>query len=228
MTKSEMALAVKRNIGNRTDKDVVIGEALNFALSELSQLHDFFIQDTRSTATTVIDSEYVDLGDSSIVKTVFEARVMGASPSVIQLRPKTWIVDKYPDVGEVTSGVPAYAYQEGNYLYIAPVADAVYTIGFSYYPDIIGFALDSSENPIPLLQQAIIEWATGYVFDSIELFERGVAWKTRAYTSAKIAVDRDRRSFRTRQFTDYPGTAYEPDNVWASPGIYPFAQVTQR
>jgi len=200
MTRKELKDAVRTHFENTTVKNELIEQGLSFGLKTFAQEHDFSIRAlTRTGVALTANVETFILSSSEEIQRVKEVRVLdGTSAYSVQIKEKSWFVKKFPNPTESSPSKPLYCYQEANTLYFAPVPDSDYDIEYTYIPDESSFTEDSSENPIPLLDHALVCWATAYLFDSMQKFQEGRLWRSNSYAAFASAVKRDKRTYTRR------------------------------
>jgi len=93
----------------------------------------------------------------------------------IPIREKRWIDTYYPDPTQIAARRPIWCYEDGanGRLYFIPIPDAVYSIELttSTVPTV-----ETAGATLVGFDSALVAYATGYVFNSIEKFVSGAAW----------------------------------------------------
>ncbi len=174
----------------RADKNTEAGVAVNLALKELTQIHFFRDLQSNESLSYTADAEYVAL--PSRTRAILEARLINGTQSYpIILKAKKWVLDRWSKVSELNASYPIYAYIEDEKLYICPEASADYTIEVTaliYAADISG----STENPIANSDEAIVAWASMYIFGMIQNTEMSVFWEKRYNKAVTRLIHADR------------------------------------
>ena len=175
MNRSEIRTLIIATTG-RSDKETLINSAINIALRKVSAEALWNDLLTEADVTTGADDTYVTLADN--VRRLTEVRwIDGLNSSRIVIQPKTWIIRLYPAPDELPSGVPLFGYLQGLRLYLVPpVAEADYTIRYSYYPLHADLSDDTTETTIPQADEAVIAYATYWVFKSLEQHDDAERW----------------------------------------------------
>ena len=192
-TRAELRALVKTNIGERNDKDTAINNALNLGLTELTRSHGFRALRAEVDLSTTVSVAFVTLPANS--HKVLEARLINSTSSYpLRIRRKKWLVDRYPNPSADMVYLPDECYQEGLSLILNPIPNSTYTIRLTVQKRPAAMATDTAPNPVPELEYAVVAWATGYVWDSLEQFAQGSAMRSRAMDSLANAIrlDKDR------------------------------------
>ncbi len=210
MTRAELRALVKSNLGGRIDKDSVINAALEEGLKQSARLHFFRSLSSESDVTIVADEAYIDLPTTTYQ--LIEARLIdGASSFPITLKTKQWLVDKLPNISEISTGRPTYAYIEGNDLFLYPISDGSYSIRVTVTTKPTFSSADDTENPIPSLDIALVAFATGYVMKSIQMFEYAVPWDQEYLKLFMGAQLGDKKGPEVMQFQPFTSEARKLD-----------------
>lgn len=176
MTRAELrALVIEAT--RRSDKASLINDAINFALADISSQHLWSDLLVEATATLTEGSTSVSL--AADVARVTEVRILDESgtPSwPLQVRPKSWVVRKFPNPSAGSQGRPNFGYLEGTTLSTVPVPDVDYTVRYSYYRIHPNLTSDGSSTLVRGIDPAVIAYATHWVFQSIEKYEEARRW----------------------------------------------------
>ena len=109
------------------------------------------------------------------------------------IKPKRWVVARWPHVSALSPGKPYLGYIEGDYLFMHPISDDNYTMRITYTTIAgLAFAGDSTENPIPETDHAVVCWTSAFIFDSIDLPDQGLVWKGRFAQAVGLDLHSDR------------------------------------
>ncbi len=121
----------------------------------------------------------------------------GTSSYGITIRPRSWFLDRWPNVAEfVTTGPPTVCYvdERNKKLYYGPLGDdASNTIRVTVDRDPTLFVADATECSVELLEQSLIEWTTASILDSIEEYEKAKVFWNRASGSLAAAIQTDKQ-----------------------------------
>lgn len=198
----------RQNQDGSDERDTVARTGVSLAIDDITKFHDFEGLKTSVDLTISAEGAYVDLPDGLLK--IFEVRFMdGLQSRKMSLKNREIVTRDFPDLDTMSSSFPALCYQEGSRLYIAPRTsiDASIRVRYSTAPS---FADDDSELS-PVLQGSdryLIEWATGWVFQSLQLYQESNMWFQRAGGSLSSMIQLDMRK---------PGQ----DNVMEPVGLYP-------
>ena len=214
------------SITGRTDMSSVINDALSFALDELGQRHDFKDMTTEDSSIGLATDD-LSFTLPTGTKQVLELRIIdsGDTGSVVVVKDKRWITDLWPNISGDTSGTPQFAYEEGRSMFLQPKADGVYDVVVTVVR-LVGMDLnsDTADNPISGSDGALVSYASGFIFDAIQLFEEARAWKQRFEQEARKLIKYDKRRPARLQhlgsFSGYPqDLASYPSSWWVRPPV---------
>jgi len=192
MTRSELRSEVEERTG-RTDKSTRIDTLLDLGIRELTKYHDFEEIRAESDLTTVASQAYVALPTNT--RSVVEARMIdGTNSWPLVIKRKKWLTDRIPNVSALSEGKPVYAYKEGDNFYLLRIPDDAYTVRVTVYPKPSDFASDATENPVELLDEALIGYAAEGVLLGVEEYEAAAQWNPRWKAALLQAIRQDNRS----------------------------------
>lgn len=218
MTRSEIQDVVEGMIA-RTDKESVILNGINFALKEFAKYHNFKDLQSEEDLTCVASQDYVSLTDS--MDRIIEARVVdGTDFQNLSIKTKTWIVERWGSGEELSEGKPEVCYIESGKIVLLPIPDDTYTIRVTKITLPSDLSTDGASSPFGSLDYAICCWTAGYVMDSIERFDVGQAWRTRAMEALRSALAFDRRTFEKRQHEGALSVVEKPRPMFNLPDGY--------
>lgn len=219
MTRSEIVQTILTHT-RRTEKAALALTAINLALSEMSQIHDFDILRGETDVQLSSGATLVALPDG-----VFQLRdIIVIDPSStngwrLQLRSKYWVTNRLPNLGVQLSSTPFAAYTEGNYIVVAPPSSRDLTLRVVYTQQFEALDEDAAEPAVNTIVNAIIAWATAYVFRSIEEFASADQWMREYGRALQHAITADRR--RGETFVASPFRAVESEPI-IDPWLDPF------
>lgn len=188
----------------RDDKESIADAAIDLAFSRLSQMHTW--QQGR------LDQQFpLAIGDSFITlplgtRSVIEIRMLdGIRSYPMVLEDKATVLRRVPNPPVMPPSRPYYLYREtdsaGNdNLYFVPLTVAAFTIdatidfGATIGPE------DDDESNIPDADEAVVAFATSYVFKSIGDTESAGLWEAQFNQAAArlILSDQDRPALSTQ------------------------------
>ena len=179
MTRTELRTLVRSMTGLDTE-DTLINQGLEFGMNYLGGQHDFRQMIFESDLTTVAATASIALPTNT--HHIIEARFINDTNSyTITLKPKKWLVLRYPNISSRNNSKPTMAYKEGSNLYLYPIPDDAYTIRVTVaiIPDMDG---DSDDSDIALIDYPLACWAAGFVFDALQRWDSGwrstIVWYT--------------------------------------------------
>jgi len=190
LTRSQITTSIEALTG-RTDKSAVIVTAIDLALEEISNSHQWrSLKFEDQTVQTVASTQTVDLSSLGIDQLLSVRLIQGTDSSYVLKYISEELFDKLiPDVTDLTESTPKYCYIKGNILYLAPVPDTAYSLYIRYVKNMVAGA----ENTIKGIEGAIIAYATSFVFDSVEKEQMATRWDKRFQRSLLFAIRADNR-----------------------------------
>jgi hypothetical protein len=201
----------------RSDKTDLINSAINIALGKVSSERLWNDLLTEATATLTIGD--IEVALATDLRRLSEIRLMdGLNSYSIIVRPKTWLVQHFPDSTAFSSGKPQYAYLQGTTLFLVRPPDDTYTIRYSYYrlhPDLTD---DVTSTLIPQADEALISYTTYWVFKSIEKHEDAQQWLADYTIQISDAKRVDRSSAIQNLATPRGSQSIGPD-YWVDPFV---------
>lgn len=211
LTRAQIETLVISNTG-RSDKSTLISSAIDLALEEISNDHDWRAVRFESTSlTTTASTQTVDLSSLGIMQLLSVRLIQGNDSSYLLNYISEEQFDKLiPDVTDLTDGFPKHCYVKGDTLYLGPRPDAAYSIYVRYIKELV----DGAENTIKGIDGALVAYVTAYVFGSIEKMELAQLWEQK-YEKALIRARRADNRVRTRK---RPLTSQSPSPTpWLDP-----------
>jgi hypothetical protein len=218
MTLAELRQAVIDSCG-RTDKDDVIDRGLNLGLRKLGMLHpfsSFLIQDDIALAT---DELSVDLPTEAYK--VWEVRLIdGTSSYPLTQKTKIWVTERWPNIEDDNPCKPDCFYVENGTIYLNTKSDGDYDLRVTYLKLAEDFADDNTENPIPGSDLALINWATSYVFRTLEQFDNAREWEAQFLREASDLIRSDKRNNILFAHSGFSAESSRPGpNPWEDPFV---------
>ena len=125
---------------------------------------------------------------------LLEARLIDSTSSYpLEIREKDWVTQRYPNPAADSTHKPVFAYEEGKKMYLTPYADGVYTVTGTVSSLPTDLSADADESDIDGANQALICYATWYMFDSIE--EKGTAaiWWPKYERASALCIQSDKK-----------------------------------
>lgn len=221
MTREELREKVMLNIGGRMDKTTVINDALEQGLKLAVDLHSFRALRSEGDVDIVENDKSVNLPVNTFQ--LIEARLVdGVMSYPITIKDKKWLVDRWSNVEDVSTGKPVYGYVEGNVLYLYPVSNGSYTIRITVCINPSFIDADITENPIPCIDMALVYFGTAQAMRNLQMFDYADQWERQfnnALIAAKVGDERTSEEIKLEPF----GAKVAPQIV-IEPYLDPFAR----
>lgn len=221
MTLTELQTRVRTNTnrtstsGDGATTDAQITALLNDAQRAMARDYDWRdLRIEKSTTTTVGTERYALPTD---LKELLGMRVIDDAESVNLIELTRTALDEhdpYPASG--AQAKPCYYAMDGNYYHLYPIPDAAYTLYLHYsrWPTDLSAAAD-----VPSVDGAddyLIAYATAELFDSLQQFESGAAWKRKA---DELRVRIRAQDMSTPNYQPLRGVSGPPAEYWNNPLI---------
>lgn len=177
LTREELRNLVISNTG-RSDKVALINSALSLAMNDISLQHTFRQMCVVFSGTLSINDASLTLPTGAV--DLMELRLIDPDTSTlthtIVLKSKSWILSRWPNPSSNSSGTPCIAYLESNVLvFDRPVVKA-YTYAGTYLRMLRALDDDTDTADCPYIDNALVCWATAYVFRSIQDQRSADSW----------------------------------------------------
>jgi hypothetical protein len=116
--------------------------------------------------------------------------INGTQSWPILVKPREWVLRRVPDNTVQSASYPHWGYLEGNALRVTPpsVNDGVVRVTYQQIPLMTE---DSDENPIKLTNEAVISFATSWVYKSLAMREDSLFWEQNGERALYDAVNAD-------------------------------------
>lgn len=175
MNFSDLQKRVRANHAGRTDKDDVIQFELNSGLKQICKRHRFkqmiFTQDMPITATVGT----VTL--PALSAAILELRLINGTQSYpLPLYPKQTVVEFFPNTDAWSTGYPIASYEETGSLYLAPRPTSAWVVRGTFKSNPAALVLPQDEPAVPDIEDALVAFATGKLFASVEKMDIGNYW----------------------------------------------------
>ena len=192
MNRADIRAIVVDHTG-RTDKVTLINRMITAALKKVSSEHLWRDLLTESTVVMVIGSETVTL--ASEMRRLSEVRILnGLSSYELVIRPKVWLVERWPDFSSLSNSKPRFGYLEGRILHLLPPPDEALTLKYSYYKRVTDLTDETTELEFDIIDEAVIAYTVYRVFKSLQMHEDAVLWFADYKEQIKDAKTMDRSS----------------------------------
>jgi hypothetical protein len=189
---------------NRSDKLSLINQFLAQAISEIFQVKEFRSAEVVEEVTLTGGTQSLQL--SGTPQQVLSVQmIFGVLSRELWFKDKKWILNKFPNLSNTITTRPTYCYADGSTIYFVGLANQDYTIRVHYYK-IPTFSLDTDVCPTPIIENAVVAWATASTFRSIQMFQEAGVWMQEYGRALRIAMSSDDKSHadRTAEGHGYP------------------------
>ncbi len=130
---------------------------------------------TETSFTLIPNQEFISIGTN--IHRISEVRIIdGLSSWELEVRPKTWILERWPDLASQFFSRPRFAYLENSRIYMMPGPSTAWTLKFSYYKRIADLTDDSTALFPEHVDEAVIAYATYRTFKSLQQHEDAITW----------------------------------------------------
>jgi hypothetical protein len=193
MSKLTIRGAVQINIGNRVDQDTVINRGIDAAVLDACSRYQWRGM-TSSTTIAVVQGDYTKALPANTYKVLKVVVRNGLLSWEIQIRSKGWVLDRYPLPSAQPQTYPQYAFEENGILYFNVPFLAAFTIDITLM-NYEAFSGDSDTLAfMPQVDNALISYATAYVFRVLQQFEESNLWQLQYERELQTAIMADRRN----------------------------------
>lgn len=207
LTLAQLRAAVILNC-QRADKADLIDIALNFGLTEARARHPFAAERAEVPVTLAVDDTSFSLPQG--MTNVSDIRVVNTDGFLVhqlRLESKNTLIRQVPSLGrENVSGTPAYGYEEAGVIHFGPKASQEFTMLVT--GDITEISLDDDDAGAGIkgIDEALVAYATAYLFRSIQQNEEAGVWESVWERRILNAIRNDKsRSGERRQLEAFPG-----------------------
>lgn len=206
----------------RNNQTTLLNSALDLAVAEVSAAHLW--SDLESRGSGSIDDGTTSLALASDLARLTEVRIVdttGTPAWKLELRKKTWLLERYPNPPGDTTGRPGYGYLEGTTLYFIPVPNDTYTVQYTYYKLHPAFVNDASTLLIRQADAAVVAYANFWVFQSLERNEQAKLWAATYAAALQSAIVVDRENTAVEKIVDTNRVEDEPipPRYWEDPFV---------
>jgi len=204
-TLAQLRTLVQANC-NRPDKTAVVDAGLNFGLDELTRRHTWRARRSEVPVAIAMDDLSFTVPDG--LTHVSDIRVMNSDGIMVHklcVRAKNTLIRDYPQLTHSNiSGTPAYGYEEAGIVYFFPKAAQVFTMLVTGDTQ-GGSMVDDTDGPgIEGVDEALVAYATAYLFRSIQQNEEAGVWEMNFERRAQTAMrDDKRRALEERQLEPF-------------------------
>ena len=218
MTRAQLRTQIGYVISRGTVHDDLVNGAINLALKEISMRHIFRDMKSESDLPILVNAASVSLPSNT--HHLIEARVIdGTSSYELDIRPKRWLTEKFPNVAADNTGKPTWGYIEGGKIYLYPLSDGSYSVRATVSKLMADLATDIASPEVSGIDRVIIEWAVSWCMDALEMFEQATRWMQRFEISLQQAIIDDERQIAVNIIAEpfrglVPGF---PSDYWLDP-----------
>lgn len=195
LTFAQLRQAVYDNTG-RTDKQSTVDRGINLAIETIGKMHFFRQQHKIQSIGVNTDDQSFDTNTD-----FFQARgvtlLLGTLSNNLELL--SWIEGTrlYPNISALGSGRPGIAWFDYSFsptkVMFAPKASQSYNFQLDYYRLIPSLVSDSDTILVPFIDEAVIAYATNYLFKAVENFSSASAWAQNFTLAYGMARDSDQK-----------------------------------
>lgn len=221
-TRSTLRTRVANRTGRSTETNftAVVNDAFDEFITRCGRLWNFKEMRTTTTLALTTGNYYGSLpsvtlrGFSTSIHHILSVKgyltTDAETTFPVKLKSATWLDKHFPDRIR-TSAVqqaPAFCAREGTRLEVqAPVSDN-YTLSLRVALLPLAFASDSTSNPIPSLDEALVRYGMYAIYDSVEAYQqadRSLAIASNLFLEAVLADEKE------------PGQEFQHDAAQALP-----------
>lgn len=216
MIRSELNSAIIAITG-RSDKSSLVNSAINRGLSRLAHIHRFTTLRKEKLVPFGEDDFYVNL-PSDFLELYTITFLDGTMSYQMDVKDAEFVEKSWPDPSSDPTGKPTHGYVSANAFYFRPRSNGSYEFKFVYYGEPEKLTTDSSENPIPGSDNAIIAFGAAYVLKAVQLYSQAGHWENEWREEALSLIQSDRRRQGTKWRKQLHGCSNDPlhynQNVW--------------
>ena len=177
----------------RSDKASLINSMITAALKKVSSeslWRDLLVE---STVTLIPDQNFIQLEPA--LRRLIEVRIIdGLNSYKLEIRLKSWLVERWPDLTSMFSNRPRYGYLEVKKLFLVPPSSTDWTLKYSYVKRAADLTDDITELIPDIWDEAIIAYATFRTFKSLQMHEDAIQWFADYREAVKDAKQMDKSS----------------------------------
>lgn len=191
MTLEQLRSLVQANTG-RTDKDDLVDSALAMAARRVEREADFTDAIRSVTLPLTEGANSVDLPEDAV--NILKVQVARDSRrQSLTIRTAEYVYERSsPD----RQGIPEIGYITGGKVYFYPSASA----GLSFVVDYTVSLLGPGGSTVPLLDEALVCFATSWVLRSLQQHQDAAIWFAAYNEALRTAIINDRRTPPARVF----------------------------
>jgi len=157
-----------------------------------SEITTTSVDQTNVTASYIGTVEYVVI--PSGYHQLISARVIdGTSSTNIDIRPKSDVVARFPNLDSETNDKPVWGYEESGRIYLAPWSDDSYPIRMSISSLPTMGSGTTDEPTLTGVDNVLIHYGTYFAYASQQQFESANYWYSKFRESLGLAMRSDRR-----------------------------------
>lgn len=211
---------------NRTDKSALVGIAINLAITKLPQVpHEWreLFRDDEYELTT--NSTFVTLA-SDVDRVIQIRRALASDGSLAAtmglLTKQKFDRTFYDRESSVSTGIPNYAAVDGGKIHVYPKSISEYKLYARVALRVTPLVNDDDRCQITGVDEAIVAWATHYVYASIQETNDAQFWLGRYNLAMTSAIHADQREPATQVLE-----GNQPAELSTAPWMDPFAKNDQ-
>ncbi len=181
-------------------KASLINSMITSALKKVSSEMHWGDLLTETSVTLIPNQEFIAIGSN--VHRISEVRIIdGLSSWELEVRPKKWVLERWPDLASQFFSRPRFAYLENSRIYMMPGPSENWVLKFSNYGRLTDLSDDTTALFPEHVDEAVIAYATYRTFKSMQQHEDAVAWFADYREAIKDAKNMDHDPSVTHQGT---------------------------
>ncbi len=199
MNRAEIRALVIDHTG-ASHKATLINSMITAALKKVSAEMKWGDLLTETSVTLIPNQEFIAIGSN--IHRITEVRIIdGLSSWELEVRPKNWVLERWPDLQAQFFSRPRFAYLENSRIYMMPGPSNNWVLKFSAYKRVADLTDDTTALFPEHIDEAVIAYATYRTFKSMQQHEDAVAWFADYREAIKDAKNMDHDSAVTIQAT---------------------------
>lgn len=215
MNRAEIRNLVIDHTG-RSDKASLINSMITAALKKVSSEGLWRDLLTEQSVSLIVGQAFIALVAGA--QRVSEVRIIdGLSSYELEVRPKSYVTERWPDFDSFDNGRPYVAYIEGRFIHMVPAPDTAFTLKYSYYKRTADLADDTTSLEVTIFDEAVIAFATYRTFKSLQMHEDAALWFADYREALKDAKMMDKSGVVQQQGTPRGEGKPIQANYWLNP-----------
>ncbi len=204
-----------QDVCGRTDKDTVIDNALDFAVTVIKRKHVF--ADFITSHSEDVSTYYMAL-PSDYKYPVIVLAGTGVNAREVTIKSYSWLRRKYPDLDQY-SGEIMYCAEMGSNMYFSPNPSSSTTIELVY-----GKAVEFSGGSLSgmdELKDLLVDYALSYTYNAINMYDVGAMWEQKFWKGLQEAIDDDKKKNIFWQAEEFDPGKFDKRDYFKTPDSLP-------